>query len=308
MNTYLKYQPPAIQFLTFLAFAGGFFFINYVVSSYFFRDISTALLDKNLVATPELIARFKWAQLVSAVISFLIPALLLGYFSSPKALPYIGVQRHISPVLIVAGIVFLVVIQPFIWWLGVLNAQLKFGTLQKTIEEIEALYARALGVFLQMKLVSDLVINLLIMALLPAIAEELFFRGSLQKVLLRMSNKPWLAILMTSAIFALLHNTFLKIAPIFALGLFLGIIYHVTRNLWYTIIIHFFNNALAVLSVYYADKSDFLKKISDDNYSVPVYSALVSLVIGVGIIFLMKRKSDEVFPKALTDEDNDYIA
>jgi membrane protease YdiL (CAAX protease family) len=200
------------------------------------------------------------------------------------------------------------VIQTFIWWLGVLNAQLKFGSFQKTIEELEALYSRALGVFLQMKSVSDLIINLLIMALLPAIAEELFFRGSLQKVLLRMSNKPWLAILVTSSIFALLHNTFLKIAPIFVLGLFLGIIYHVTRNLWYNIIVHFLNNALAVLSVYYADKNDFLKKISADNYSVPAYSALVSLVIGIGIIFLMKRKSDEVFPKALTNEDNDYIA
>jgi hypothetical protein len=78
--------------------------------------------------------------------------------------------------------------------------------------------------------------------------------------------------------------------------------------LWYNIIVHFLNNALAVLSVYYADKNDFLKKISADNYSVPAYSALVSLVIGIGIIFLMKRKSDEVFPKALTNEDNDYIA
>jgi hypothetical protein len=308
MNTYLKYQPPAVQFFTFLTFAGGFFFINFLISAYFFKDISGALLNKNLVVTPELIASFKWAQLASAIISFIIPALLLGYFSAPDALPYVGLQKNISPVLIVAGIFFLVAIQPFVGWLGNLNAQIKFGSYQKRFEEIEALYTRAMEVFLQMKTTGDLVINLFIMALLPAIGEELFFRGSLQKVLLRLSNQPWLAIFISSAIFALLHNTFLKIIPIFTLGLCLGIIYHVTRNLWYTIIIHFLNNALAVLSVYYSTKSEFLRKLADDSISIPVYSALVSLVVGVGIIYFMKRKSDEVFPKVLTDEDNEYVA
>jgi membrane protease YdiL (CAAX protease family) len=308
MNTYLKYQPPAIQFLTFLTFAGGFFFINFLITSYFFSDISGALLNKNLVATPELIANFKWAQLISAVISFIVPALLLGYFSSPAALPYVGLQKSISPFLVLAAIVFLVVIQPFVGWLGNLNGQVKFGSMQKEFEDIEALYTRAMNVFLQMKTPGDLIINLLIMALLPAIGEELFFRGSLQKVLLRLSNQPWLAIFVSSTIFALLHNTFLKIIPIFTLGIFLGVIFHVTRNLWYTIIIHFINNALAVLSVYFADRSEFLRKLANDSLSIPVYSALVSVIIGVGIIYFMKRKSDEVFPKALTNEDTDYIA
>jgi len=289
-------------------FAGGFFFVNFLVSSYFFRDISAALSNKNLVATPELIASFKWAQLTSSIISFVIPALLLGYYSSPKALPYVGMQPTLSPVLAMAAIVFLVVIQPFVGWLGNLNAHIKFGSYQKSIDEIEALYTRAMEVFLQMKSVSDLMINLLIMALLPAIGEELFFRGSLQKVLLRLSNQPWLAIFISAGIFALLHNTFLKIIPIFTLGLFLGIIYHITRNLWYTIIIHFLNNSFAVLAFYYADKSEFLKKMANDSISIPAYSALISVVIGIGIIYLMKRKSDQVLPEAFTNEDNDYIA
>jgi hypothetical protein len=173
---------------------------------------------------------------------------------------------------------------------------------------MEAMYNRALQVFLQMKNFGDLLINLFIMALLPAIGEELFFRGSLQKALLRISHKPWLAILISSVVFALLHGTFFKILPIFTLGLILGIVYYITRNLWYTILIHFVNNAFAVLSVYYANSSETLKKIASDNISVPLYGAFISLVVGIGIIYFIKKKSDEVLPATVTGDDNDYIA
>ncbi|HEX8676067.1 MAG TPA: hypothetical protein VF700_02545, partial [Segetibacter sp.] len=62
MNTYLKYQPPAIQFLTFLALAGGFFLLNYGISTFFFHDIGGVLVDKNAIVSEATIGRFKWAQ------------------------------------------------------------------------------------------------------------------------------------------------------------------------------------------------------------------------------------------------------
>jgi hypothetical protein len=127
-------------------------------------------------------------------------------------------------------------------------------------------------------------------------------------VLLRLSNKPWLAIVVSASIFALLHGTFLKIVPIFTLGVVLGIVYHLTRNLWYTIIIHFINNAFALLAVYYGNKSALLKRMSDDNVAVPLYGAIISLIIAIGIIYFIKRESDKVFPAVITNEDNDYLA
>ncbi len=308
MNTYLKYQPPAIQFLAFLALAAGFFLLNYAISSFFFYDIGSILADKNSTVSSALISKFKWAQLAGSIISFILPAFFFGYYSSPKALPYIGVQKTVDPSLLLASVVLLFCIQPFIGWLGEINAHAKFGSFQKTMEEMEALYNRALKVFLQMNTFGDLLINLFIMALLPAIGEELFFRGSLQKSLLRMSQRPWLAIIVSSAVFALLHGTFFKLLPIFTLGLLLGTVYYITRNLWYTITIHFANNAFAVLSVYYADRSQILKKLAADDVSVPLYGALLSLVIAAGILYFIGRKSDKIFPEIVTDDNNDYIA
>lgn len=308
MKTYLKYQPAAIQFLAFLALAGGFFFIDTLLSGYFFRDISAVILNKNAIVSPDIITRFKWAQFFSSTLTFIVPALLFGYYSSPKSLPYVGIQKNASAVLIVVSIVLLFSIQPFISWLGEINSKINFGSLQKTLLEMEAMYNRALQVFLQMKSFGDLVINLFIMALLPAIGEELFFRGALQKALLRLSEKPWLAIIVSSIVFALLHGTFFKLMPIFTLGIILGVVYHVTRNLWYSILIHFLNNAFAVLSVYYAGRSETLKKLSGDGFTVPFFAALISLVAGIAVIYFIKRKSDEVLPEVITNEDNDYIA
>lgn len=308
MKTYLKYQTPTVQFLTFLGLAGGFLILNTVISNFFFKDITAVLLDKNAAISKSAINQFKWAQVASSIISFILPSLLFAYYSSPKSLPYIGIQKKVSKVLLPVCALLLVSIQPFIGWLGEINAKFTFGSLQKTLLTMEALYNRALQVFLQMSNVGDLIINLFIMALLPAIGEELFFRGSLQKSLLRISNKPWLAIIISSAIFALLHGTFFKILPIFTLGLILGIVYHVTRNLWYTILIHFLNNAFAVLSVYYSNRSETLKKLAGDDFSVPLYGAILSLVIGIVIIYFLKKKSDEVLPAIVTNEDHDYIA
>lgn len=308
MNTYLKYQSPAIQFLAFLALAFGFFLLAFAVSSVFFNDIGAVLVNKNTTVSPELIQKFKWSQCIVSIISFVIPGLLFGYFSSPKALSYVGIQKNAAPVLIVAAVLLLFCIQPFIGWLGEINAHTKFGSLQKSFEQMEAINNRAFQVFLQMKTVSDLLANLFIMALVPAIGEELFFRGSLQKVCLRTSRQPWLAILLSAAVFSLLHGTIFKLFPIFALGILLGTVYHVTRNLWYTITIHFINNAFAVLSVYYGDQSKILKKLASDGISVPLYAALVSLIIAVGIIYFIKRKSDEILPEIITNDNNDYIA
>ena len=136
------------------------------------------------------------------------------------------------------------------------------------------------------------------MALLPAIGEELFFRGALQKVLLRLSNKPWLAILVTSVIFALLHGTFFKILPIFILGCYAWN----CLSCYPKFMVYILSFILSIMLLQYLlcimqIKARLLKKLSNDKLSDSIYGAILSLIIGIGIIFFIKRKSDEVLPE-----------
>lgn len=308
MNTYLKYQSPVIHFFSFLAFAGGFFLLNSIISAFFFKDLNEIILNKNAVFSPEIISRFKWAQFISATISFLLPALLFSYYSSPKALTYVGIQRSFSPFILVLCVIMLFSIQPFITYIGQLNEHIHFGSFQNYMKQMEELYERAMKAFLQMHSFSDLLVNLFLMALMPAISEELFFRGAFQKVLFRLSHKPWLAILSSSLVFALLHGTLLKIIPIFVLGLLLGTVYHLTRNIWYNIVIHLINNSLALLAYYYSDRSSLMKKISDDTTTFPFYIVLLSIALTVFFLISIAKKGEAVLPRAMTDEENDFIA
>jgi uncharacterized protein len=79
--------------------------------------------------------------------------------------------------------------------------------------------------------------------LLVAVSEELVFRGYLLHNLLQSTNK-WVALLISSALFAGIHlgNPDVGILPIieiFVGGLMLGINYIFTRNLWFGIALHF---------------------------------------------------------------------
>src|SRR5687767_9785432 len=113
MNTYLKYQPPGMQFLAFVALASGFFILTVLISTVFFSDISVVLQDNSVAITPEMINKFKWAQLVSALISFVFPALLFGYYSSPKPFRYVGLYNNFSILILIMCVFLLFSIQPF---------------------------------------------------------------------------------------------------------------------------------------------------------------------------------------------------
>jgi hypothetical protein len=109
---------------------------------------------------------------------------------------------------------------------------------------------------IQQKLLTEqgiglLLIKLLVIAVLPAIAEELIFRGILLKKLYESSNNKHYAVLISSLIFAAVHIQPLVILPMFFLGCILGYLYTKTNNIIYSMIFHFLFNASTILLGYF---------------------------------------------------------
>jgi uncharacterized protein len=96
-----------------------------------------------------------------------------------------------------------------------------------------------------------LIANLIIIAVLPGIGEELIFRGILQKQVGLMLKNPIAAIWIAGFIFSAIHLQFEGFLPRMALGVVLGYLYHWTQNLWVPIIAHAFNNGIQVIVIYY---------------------------------------------------------
>ena len=132
---------------------------------------------------------------------------------------------------------------------------------------------------LAMHSVSDLFLNLFVIALLPALFEEIFFRGTLQSLLIKWTQKHHVGIWLSSLIFTLIHFNLEQIIPMFFLALILGYTFYFSKSIWLSIAIHFCNNALAVLMYYYQNQSDFVQQVSKDEFQPHWFLVVISVLM-----------------------------
>ena len=93
--------------------------------------------------------------------------------------------------------------------------------------------------------------KLFVIALLPAIGEELVFRGVLVKKIQESSNSEHYAVIVSAALFAVVHQQPTNLLPMIFLGAVLGYIYTRTNNIFYAMLFHFLFNAMTVMSAYF---------------------------------------------------------
>ena len=92
------------------------------------------------------------------------------------------------------------------------------------------------------------VLNLIIVAVLPALLEEAVFRGCLLRLLRPYGD--WTAVIVSALLFGLMHGNLRQVPFAFIVGLMLGWLYVVTENIWMPIVVHFTNNAISVAMEY----------------------------------------------------------
>ncbi|MDO4692510.1 MAG: CPBP family intramembrane metalloprotease [Porphyromonadaceae bacterium] len=96
------------------------------------------------------------------------------------------------------------------------------------------------------------VIEFVVICLTPAVVEELFFRGTMQRLLVASSrHQPRLAILVTSVIFSLAHLSAVGFLSRLLIGVVLGYSYYYTGRIAIPILLHLINNFVAWLMLIY---------------------------------------------------------
>lgn len=100
----------------------------------------------------------------------------------------------------------------------------------------------------------DFLFGVLVIALLPAIGEELVFRGMLQPEIFRASGNHHIAIWVSAIIFSAFHMQFFGFVPRMFLGALFGYLYVWSGNLFLPMIAHFVNNGFSVLMMYLYQK------------------------------------------------------
>jgi len=144
----------------------------------------------------------------------------------------------------------------------------------------------------QFNSISELVIALIVIAVLPAIGEELVFRGIIQRELYRGTGNIHVSIWVAAAIFSAIHLQFYGFVPRLLLGALFGYFYYWSGNLFFSILAHFVNNGMMVLAMYFYQKG-LLDIDIESTESAPVSAVLFSAVITIVLLYLFKNFYDK---------------
>ena len=200
-------------------------------------------------------------------------------------------QQLYQPLLMTAFIMlsFMVVNSIFIEW----NREIVFPDFMNWFEK----YARSKETELEQittyitsfQNVGQFAFGFFIIAIIPAIGEELLFRGLVQNLFGAALKNVHVAIWITAFIFGAFHMQFYGLVPRMLLGALFGYLYLWSGHLSIAMLGHFINNGFTLILLYLGQQGlvDY-DPVSKEN-TPPFLAILFFLVIGIGLLFLFRN-------------------
>jgi len=251
---------------------------------------NTESLDINGVSVN--LSVLKFYQSVYSTGMFIIPPFIIAWFVHSKVLSYLFLDKKSSALQYILATLTIIAALPAINLLAAINSHLQLPEFLSGIEEwmrnSEDQAEMITKKFLVMETPFDLFVNLILIAVIPAVGEELLFRGIIQRIFSNMTKNVHWGIIITAFLFAALHMQFFGLLPRMAMGVLFGYLLVWTKNLWVPILAHLINNGMAVCAAYFIHKGklpeDF-ENIGGGETGIWI-SGLISMII---ISFLLIR-------------------
>lgn len=225
----------------------------------------------------------------AALIAFLLPSLVVAFFSKGAIASNLGLSQKINIQQVVIVMLLALFGLLLSGSLATVTQAIPIGEdLKSWAKGLENTYKQAMLAMMQMHSIGDLLICLFLVAIIPSIAEEFYFRGALQKTLKDWSGAPILAIMITAILFSAIHFSFYGFLSRMALGILLGLIYEQTKSIWLPMLLHFINNGLAITVLYFA-RGDQKKIDQTMDETMPWYWGILATVFIVFLFKLLKK-------------------
>ncbi|MFV0290953.1 MAG: lysostaphin resistance A-like protein [Mangrovibacterium sp.] len=215
---------------------------------------------------PKYIGLLRLAQVVQTIFLFGIPPLAMAYLFDARCLSYLYLDKKPLVKSIGLSIALFLLALPIVALIGLLNEQM---SLPSSWNAIEAWMKKSedFAQFVVQKMVDDnsspAWVNYLVIAVFPAIVEELFFRGALQRILIKLTGNVHRGIWIGAVIFSMIHLQFYGFFPRLLLGALLGYVVCYSGSLFVSIFLHFINNASALYFEFYHGELPFLEGRDD---------------------------------------------
>ncbi len=224
---------------------------------------------------------------------FLIPALLFSYLAHPEPAKYLGFRKPGKWIQLVLVVFIMLGAMPILQMTEEWISHIDFGA---SVKASQAANDNITSAFLNMPTPATFIRTFIVIAIIPAFGEELFFRGILMRFAKKKSRTMVAPILFTAAVFAYSHTNIYGYLSIFLAGVLLAVIYNLTGSLWCSIAAHLFFNGFQIV-VSYLSKNNAV----ENNGGVPYYLvAIGAVVFGISFYLLLKNKTP--LPENWTDD------
>jgi uncharacterized protein len=134
----------------------------------------------------------------------------------------------------------------------------------------------------------EFLIGIIVIAIIPAIGEELLFRGLIQNLLVKMVKNIHVAVIIAGFIFSAIHFQFYGLIPRMALGILFGYLYVWSGSLIIPVIAHFINNGLT-LTLIYLHRFNYIAYDIEKEESVPGPNIAIFLIIGIFLLYYFRK-------------------
>ncbi|WP_160712167.1 CPBP family intramembrane glutamic endopeptidase [Chitinophaga solisilvae] len=297
MTGYLKQSPTSLQFVTFIGFFIGFMLLYIVAMQLLMEPLtghSLVELQTGDLSDPNLLGYVKITQFFYSIVVYFVPAAIFSYLWQPYPFRYLGLKTAPNAWQLLLSVMAMYSV---LWFAGLLNDWNQTWNVPKEFRDMQQQAEKLVTAMLRMPRLQDLFINFILVAIVPAIAEELFFRGVLQRLVIKSTGKVWLGVFITAIIFSAIHGEMLGFLARVVLGFTLGAIYVLTGNLWLCILAHVLNNGSQVVMMYLFQHG-LMKTDPTKDSPVAWYIGILSAVVTVGLLWALRQKSS---PEDMTD-------
>jgi membrane protease YdiL (CAAX protease family) len=234
-------------------------------------------------------------QALNQIGVFILPPLLFAWLVDKKSMQYLNLNRFPTLLAILLGIAMVYTLLPFINWLTDLNAHISLPESLSGLEQwMKAKEIQADSItkaFLSVNTQNGLWLNLVVVALIPAIGEELLFRGLIQRLLGEWTKNLHWGVWLTAILFSAIHMQFYGFFPRLLLGLILGYLFAFSRSLWLPMLVHFVNNASSVI-VFYLNYNGMIQvKMEHFGASPQIWVICLSFLVSLALLMLIKKEA-----------------
>lgn len=222
------------------------------------------------------------ANTIGQILGLGVPALLLARFHSSRPLAFLRFRRT-DAAFVVLAIIGLVALTPTIQWLGSVNDTIPLPEFIRRFEESQMELIEQM-----LRVDTGLAFNLVVLALTPAVCEELLFRGYVQREAERGAGIA-AGILISGIVFGLYHLRLTQAIPLCVLGVYLAWLTWRTGSLLPAMFVHFTNNTIAIAVGAYVARRPDLELADLEAIELPWYLVLVGLIVFSVSVLALQR-------------------